>query len=148
KDLMLSWDDVHALLGLGFSIGAHTVNHPILSRVSAERARAEIVGARAMIESVCGVPPLTFAYPNGRREDYSAIISRLVREAGFVCAVTTRFGVNTTATSRWELRRGGPWETHLPTFALKLAAYRVIASDREELQTVRTSLHSSGRDFR
>ena len=34
KNLMLSWDDVHALAGLGFSIGGHTVSHPILSRVT------------------------------------------------------------------------------------------------------------------
>jgi len=47
-----------------------------------------------------------------------------VREAGFTCAVTTRFGLNTAATPIWELRRGGPWEHHLPTFALKLAWYR------------------------
>jgi len=125
KDLMLSWDDVHALAGLGFSIGAHTVNHPILSRVSAQRARTEILGARTMIESTCGVAPRAFAYPNGRAEDYTAGVVDLVREAGFTCAVTTRFGVNHAGTSPWELRRGGPWESHVPTFGLKLAAYRL-----------------------
>jgi hypothetical protein len=29
------------------------------------------------------------------------------------------------ATAPYELRRGGPWEEHLPTFALKLAWYRM-----------------------
>jgi peptidoglycan/xylan/chitin deacetylase (PgdA/CDA1 family) len=124
KDLMLSWDDVHALIGLGFSVGAHTVSHPILSRVSLERARREILGSRAMIETACGRPPLAFAYPNGGADDYTEAVTCLVREAGFTCAVTTRFGVNTRHTSPWELRRGGPWEHHLPTFALKLAWYQ------------------------
>jgi hypothetical protein len=49
----------------------------------------------------------------------------MVREAGFTCALTTRFGLNTAATSPWQLRRGGPWEDHSPTFALKLAWYRL-----------------------
>ena len=124
KTLMLTWGDVHALTGLGFSLGAHTVNHPILSRVSAQRAWTEILGSRTMIQSVRGTPPTAFAYPNGRPEDYTANVARLVREAGFACAVTTRFGVNQDKTPIFELRRGGPWEQHLPTFALKLAAYR------------------------
>jgi len=125
KNQMLSWDDVHALAGLGFSIGAHTVSHPILSQVSAERAWREIDGSRAMIEAACGRPPRVFAYPNGGAADYTDAVVRLVREAGFQCAVTTRFGVNTAATPRYELRRGGPWEEHIPTFAFKLAAYRL-----------------------
>jgi peptidoglycan/xylan/chitin deacetylase (PgdA/CDA1 family) len=125
KNLMLSWDDVHALVGLGFDIGGHTVSHPILSRLSPERARAEIAGCRAMIQAACGRAPRAFAYPNGRRDDYSPEVVRVVREAGFTCAVTTEFGVNTAATPPYELRRGGPWEHHLPTFALKLAGYRL-----------------------
>ena len=129
KNLMLSWDDVHALQGLGFTIGAHTVNHPILSRVSPQRAWTEILGARTMIESACGAAPRAFAYPNGGAEDYTETVRRLVREAGFTCAVTTRFGINTSNTNPWELRRGQPWEHHLPTFALKLAWYRLLEID-------------------
>jgi hypothetical protein len=78
-----------------------------------------------MIEAACGAPPTAFAYPNGGSDDYTEAVTHLVREAGFSCAVTTRFGLNTAATSPWELRRGGPWEWHLPTFALKLAWYRM-----------------------
>ncbi|HXG02812.1 MAG TPA: polysaccharide deacetylase family protein [Candidatus Binatia bacterium] len=125
KGLMLSWDDVHALLGLGFSVGAHTVSHPILSRMAAGEAWAEIVESRRAIQSACGVAPPAFAYPNGGAEDYDATTVRLVRDAGFACAVTTRFGLNDARTSPWELRRGGPWEPDLPTFAFKLVAYRL-----------------------
>lgn len=127
KKLMLGWDDVQTLAGLGFAIGAHTVNHPILSRVSPERAWKEIVDSRTMIASACGFAPRAFAYPNGRPEDYTDAVQRMVREGGFTCAVTTRFGLNTQETPPYELRRGGPWEHDLATFALKLAAYRVLA---------------------
>jgi peptidoglycan/xylan/chitin deacetylase (PgdA/CDA1 family) len=125
KNAMLSWDDVHALRGLGFCIGAHTVSHPILSRVTPERARAEVLGSREMIQGACGITPRAFAYPNGGPADYTSTVVDIVREAGFSCAVTTRFGVNTGRTSPWELHRGQPWEEHLPTFALKLAWYRM-----------------------
>jgi peptidoglycan/xylan/chitin deacetylase (PgdA/CDA1 family) len=128
KNLMLSWDDVHALAKLGFSIGAHTVNHPILSRISAQRAWREILDSRTMIEAVGFHHPRAFAYPNGGPGDYTETVKNLVREAGFTCAVTTRFGINTRETDLYELQRGGPWEEHLPTYALKLAWYRQATS--------------------
>jgi peptidoglycan/xylan/chitin deacetylase (PgdA/CDA1 family) len=125
KRLMLSWDEADALRGLGFSFGAHTVRHPVLSRLEAGAARDEIHGSRVAIERALGVPVHAFAYPNGGREDYTATTVRLVEEAGFTAAVTTRRGVNTLATPVFELRRGGPWEQHLPTYALKLAYYHL-----------------------
>lgn len=125
KSLMLTWEDVHALVGLGCSIGAHTVNHPILSRVSPQRAWAEIAGSRTMIEKACGFAPGAFAYPNGRPADYTAAVQALVRKAGFTCAVTTQLGLNTGETSPYELRRGGPWDHDLPMFALRLAGTRL-----------------------
>lgn len=125
KSLMLSWDDVHALTGLGITIGAHTVSHPILARQTLEAARGEIEGSRDMIAAACGRRPRAFAYPNGKEEDFGGAVAGLVREAGFSCAVTTVFGVNTARTSPYELRRGGPWEQELATFALKLAGYRL-----------------------
>jgi peptidoglycan/xylan/chitin deacetylase (PgdA/CDA1 family) len=130
KNEMLGWDDVHALRGLGWAIGAHTVSHPILSRMGAEQAAREIGGSRQMIQASCGLGPRAFAYPNGQPEDYTETTVRLVREAGFDCAVTTRFGMNGPATPSFELRRGGPSEHHLPTFALKLAWYRLTMGTR------------------
>ncbi len=123
KNTMLGWDDVHALRGLGCAIGAHTVTHPILSRMSDDDAAREISESRRMIEAGCGIAPRAFAYPNGQATDYTETTVRLVREAGFQCAVTTRFGVNGPLTPRLELRRGGSYEHDLPTFALKLAWY-------------------------
>jgi peptidoglycan/xylan/chitin deacetylase (PgdA/CDA1 family) len=123
---MLDWKDVSALTNIGCSVGAHTATHPILSRLSESSARREIQESRDAIRAVTGKVPHAFAYPNGTSADYTPAIVRLVRNAGFTCAVTTRFGVNTRVTSPWELRRGGPWEHDLPTFALKLASYRLL----------------------
>src|SRR4030095_12707956 len=128
KRLMLSWDEVDALRGLGFSIGAHTITHPILSRLTADRAWEGIKGPKAAIEKVLGEPVRSFAYPNGRADDYTETVTQLVREAGFTCAVTTRRGPNDIRTPVLELRRGGPAEHHLPTYALMLAYYRAVGA--------------------
>ena len=125
KRFMLSWDEVHALRGLGFSIGAHTETHPILSRLNPDDARREIEGSKRAIERALGKPVTTFAYPNGGVDDYTEATVRLVSEAGFACAVTTRRGLNTTATPPLELRRGGAWDMHLPTYALQTAYYQL-----------------------
>lgn len=128
KRLMLSWDEVGALRGLGFSIGAHTVTHPILSRLTPNQVRDEVRGSKAAIEKALGVPARAFAYPNGQPDDYNEAVTQAVWEAGFTCAVTTRRGLNDTDTPVLELRRGGPWETHVPTFALKLAYYHATGA--------------------
>jgi len=126
RRVMLSWEDVHALRGIGFSIGAHTVDHPILSRTQHSAARTQIVESRRAIDRACGQTPEAFAYPNGSADDYNSEVVGLVREAGFTCALTTRFGVNMATTPPWELRRGGPWETEMPTFTFKLAQMRLV----------------------
>jgi peptidoglycan/xylan/chitin deacetylase (PgdA/CDA1 family) len=129
KSVMLSWEDVAALTGLGFAVGAHTVSHPILSRVTPDQARREIETSARTIAAACGRAPKAFAYPNGGPADYTPEVVDMVRAAGFTCAVTTRFGLNTRSTPAWELRRGGPWEHDLPTFALKLSAYRLFRTE-------------------
>ena len=128
KRLMLSWDEVGALRGLGFSIGAHTVTHPILSRLASNHVSDEICGSKAAIEKALGVPVRAFAYPNGGPDDYNEAVTHVVREAGFACAVTTKRGLNDADTPVLELRRGGPWEIHVPTFALKLAYYHATGA--------------------
>ncbi len=128
KSEMLSWDDVHALRGLGFSVGAHTISHPILSRCTPEQAWEEIHGSKLAVERAIGARVRGFAYPNGGADDYTDAVAGLVRAAGFTCAVTTRRGLNSGETPPFELRRGGPWEHHLPTFTLKLCHFRLTGS--------------------
>jgi hypothetical protein len=84
----------------------------------------EIRESRTVIEQRLGKPVQTFAYPNGGRTDFDEFTKLVVREAGYLCAVTTLFGTNTVESDPFELRRGGPWEEHLPTFAMKLNWYK------------------------
>ena len=128
KRLMLGWDEVAALRGLGFTIGAHTVTHPIMSRLTPSQVRDEVYGSKTAIEKALNAPVQAFAYPNGGPNDYNEAVTQVVREAGFTCAVTTKRGLNDADTPVLELRRGGPWEEHVPTYALKLAYYHATGA--------------------
>ena len=84
-EINLSWDEVMEMSQNGISFGAHTVTHPILTKLSVEEAREEIARSKKDIEERLGVPCASFAYPNG---DFNDEIVRLVVECGFTCAVT------------------------------------------------------------
>src|SRR5262249_25399518 len=48
-ELFMSWDEARSLASSGFELGAHSVNHPILSRLPFEEARAEILESQTRI---------------------------------------------------------------------------------------------------
>lgn len=68
-------------------VGAHTLSHVMLTRVREEVAREEILGSKASLETILGKRVTSFAYTHGcyRREHV-----KIVEEAGFFCARTTR----------------------------------------------------------
>lgn len=89
KDLNLSWNEIKEMSKHGISFGAHTVNHPILTRVSLDRAKAEIIESKHSIERELGQEVNTFCYPNGDPDDYNTDIEEILKNNGFTCAVTT-----------------------------------------------------------
>jgi peptidoglycan/xylan/chitin deacetylase (PgdA/CDA1 family) len=75
---------------LGHEIGAHTITHPKLTRVTPQLAWQEIVGSKIALEDILGEAVLSFAYPKG---DYNESVKGMVREAGFWFAPTTWEGL-------------------------------------------------------
>jgi peptidoglycan/xylan/chitin deacetylase (PgdA/CDA1 family) len=67
-------------------IGAHGVDHPMLSVLDPASQRAEIASSREFLEETTGRPVDHFAYPFGSRTDYTADTVRLVSELGFTVA--------------------------------------------------------------
>lgn len=103
---MMTWEEVRKLASNGLiTIGAHTVTHPILSRVSLEQSRYEIVEGKSLIEKRLGHPVEYFAYPNGGRVDFRASDVELVQQAGYKGACTTIAGHNVPGENVWELKR-------------------------------------------
>ena len=126
--LMLSWEEVRAMNRQKISFGSHTASHPILSRVSRDEVERQLQRSCEAIRQHIDMKPVTFAYPNGTRSDFTDVTKDVLRNFGITSAVTTEFGVNEPEADVLELKRGRPWEEHLPTFAFKLSWYRLISS--------------------
>jgi peptidoglycan/xylan/chitin deacetylase (PgdA/CDA1 family) len=123
-ELMLTWDDIKDMHQHGIEFGAHTATHPVLSRVKPARAWAEIAESKAALEKHLGVPVRGFAYPSGRRQDFTAATKRLVQDAGYAYAVTMVLGVNHRAVDPFALQRIPAWDTDMSTFGARLSYYR------------------------
>lgn len=106
RSLMMSDEHVRSMSRHGMSIGGHTAHHVILSKLSPEAAREEIVSNQQTLSSLIDKPLRSFAYPNGKPGiDYDAGHVELVRELGYRNAVSTHSAVGTRQASIHELPR-------------------------------------------
>jgi peptidoglycan/xylan/chitin deacetylase (PgdA/CDA1 family) len=120
-DLMMSDAQVRQLHAAGIEIGAHTVDHPILARLSAAEARQQIGDGKAALEQLIGAPVKLFAYPNGKPgRDYLAEHVAIVKELGFTAAVSTSWGAARAGTDLFQLPRFTPWDRARLPFTLRL----------------------------
>ena len=120
-DLMMSRAQVADLAGQGMTIGAHTVNHPILANLDDRSAEAEIVESRRTLEAIAGVPVTLFAYPNGKPgRDYDARHVAMLKQAGFSGAVSTAAGAATPAADLFQIPRFTPWSWEPWKFSFQL----------------------------
>jgi peptidoglycan/xylan/chitin deacetylase (PgdA/CDA1 family) len=120
----LSWREIEEMANSKITFGAHTVSHPILTRIPLAEAVNEIIASKKAIEYHLKSPVLLFAYPNGRSDDFNESIKTVLRESGFIGAVTTIWGVNNIHTDFFELRRLSMWGLDSRMCALKLGWYK------------------------
>ena len=87
QKLMMNWDRVREMHKDRIEFGAHTVHHPILTRISLQQVREEVVESKTRIEKEIGESVIGFAYPNGQASDLDRQIEKIVAEtsirAGF-----------------------------------------------------------------
>ncbi len=110
-DLMLSTLDVIAARRANIEIGAHTVNHPILTQIDDQQARNEMTESKVRLEEILKEKITLFAYPNGRPDqDYATRHAQMVKEVGFKMAVSTASGAASAASDLYQLPRYAPWD--------------------------------------
>ncbi len=112
ENLMMTSAEVNAMHKAGMQIGAHTISHPILARLTEDQANLEIKGSKTILEGLLGERVGLFAYPNGKRgEDYTERDVELVRNLGFDAAVSTEWGASDMDSDPFQIRRFTPWDT-------------------------------------
>lgn len=117
---LLTEAQLKALRQTGFSVGSHTISHPILSRIPLAQAEIELRESKRWLETCLGEPVSLFCYPNGTAADYTPAVVQLVRDAGFDAACSTHPGWNDGSISQWVLRRFPTSEPSLALFACRL----------------------------
>lgn len=137
RETLMTWDELRTVAAHPLAtIGAHTVNHYNLKRLSEEKAYGEMADSARILNFELGATPRHLAYPYG----YAAAVCKreveLARAAGFVSAVTTRHGV---------LRAEHAQHLHaLPRISIN-GRYQRVAHIRTMLSGVTTPLANSGK---
>lgn len=84
KQGLLNWFEA------GHEVGSHTLNHPVLARLSPELAINEIAQSKNELEQIIGQEVTAFCYPYGKYIDDTVAY---VRQAGYTNATTTHRGL-------------------------------------------------------
>jgi peptidoglycan/xylan/chitin deacetylase (PgdA/CDA1 family) len=108
----MSWAQARQLKEGGFDIGAHSVNHPILSRVDLASGEREMLESRDAIRRELGACSEVFCYPNGKAADATPEIMACAARH-FFAALGTERGPARTA-ERYALRRIGVEQATTP----------------------------------
>ncbi|MBZ9980277.1 polysaccharide deacetylase family protein [Mesorhizobium sp. BR-1-1-8] len=134
---LMTWSEIRAIAAHPLvTIGAHTINHSNLKRLSEADARHEIVGVKSILRAELGEEPRHFAYPYGYASAVGCREVGFVRDAGYTSAVTTRHGV---------LRAAHAGFLHaLPRISVN-GRYQNLAHIRTMLSGVTTPLANAGK---
>jgi peptidoglycan/xylan/chitin deacetylase (PgdA/CDA1 family) len=76
-------DEIREMHDNGMIIGSHTENHPVLSKLSPEAQRSEIVNSFDFLEEICGKSDMkTFCYPYGGFHSFDDFTEEILTENG------------------------------------------------------------------
>jgi len=96
KHQFLSNENIQEMNQAGMCIGAHTVNHPILTLETPDNAKKEMLDSKLALEQQIGSEVKFLAYPNGKLErDFTLQHQQQARECGFEAAFSTEWGCST-----------------------------------------------------
>lgn len=101
REEWLTWDMVRELAAGDVAIEAHTVSHPLMSRLTPAEQFGEIAGSAERIAEEVGRRPQAFAYPVGQPQSFDADAKVAVRRAGLAAAYSL-YGGPTTNADAWD----------------------------------------------
>jgi peptidoglycan/xylan/chitin deacetylase (PgdA/CDA1 family) len=105
--MFLNWQEIKEMNVSGLiSFGSHTANHQILTTIEDSEIKKELHLSKQKLitEKVVNEVDVPFCYPNG---NYNEEIAKIVKEAGYTSAVTTKKGWNSIQADPFTLKRIG-----------------------------------------
>jgi peptidoglycan/xylan/chitin deacetylase (PgdA/CDA1 family) len=99
---IMTWEQIGKVGDDGVTVGSQTVDHIRLGLVDAEIARDQLAKSKRDIEIHTGKSCFSLCYPSG---NFSRETNALARECGYLCALTTKEGLNYVGGDLMELRR-------------------------------------------
>lgn len=104
----LTWAQAREMADSGLmEIGSHTHTHTIAALLGEEEGRRELARSKALVEKHVQRPCDLFCYPNGDFDDFNADTTRLLKEAGYRCGLTTVAGFAIPGSDPYAMRRFG-----------------------------------------
>jgi peptidoglycan/xylan/chitin deacetylase (PgdA/CDA1 family) len=90
-----SWKKLKDLESEGLIVGAHGVSHQPLASLSDAQAKFEITESKRVLGAELNYPSNTFCYSSGTNKDYAPKHADMVRQAGYLGAVSAISGNQT-----------------------------------------------------
>ena len=98
----LDWGNLERLKNEGWEIGSHSLTHPDFKILSDELAKKQIFESKKILEDKLKIKVEYFCYPAGR---YRETTIDLLKEAGYLGAVTIELGAKNSKDKIFELKR-------------------------------------------
>ncbi len=122
KRTMMTKDQVNKLHQEGFTIGAHTHNHTILTAETINNCQQELLNNKNNLETMINEKIKFIAFPNGLYErdftfEHCEIANKMDFEAGF----STNDGGAISSSNPYTIPRFMPYRKQLSLFALSIA---------------------------
>jgi peptidoglycan/xylan/chitin deacetylase (PgdA/CDA1 family) len=105
ESLWMNWDMIRDMAAHGMTVGGHTVNHVVLSRVPKDEQWREISGCARRLEEELGAPMRYFAYPVGKRTSYDDDTVDCLVRLGVRYAFTYYGGFATATANPYDMPR-------------------------------------------
>jgi len=106
----------------GFTIGAHTHSHTILTTETDNECKWELSTNKNFIGNIIDSPVDFLAFPNGLfQRDFNQSHCDIAKELGFKAAFSTNDGGAISSTNTYQIPRFMPYRKQLPLFVLSIA---------------------------
>lgn len=83
RDMVMTWDDVEALMAAGAELGSHSCTHPDFATLDSQQIADELGGSREVFRQRVGVAPTTFAIPFGQSMNWTPEAMKAANDVGY-----------------------------------------------------------------